>query len=186
LLLAGSRSEALVISTLDKTAPRLSEIEDWEKLRTVPLPWVQKLTCEEVLALRQKASKALPRLRELLRTELIVPAADNRNLQQVVAELRSQALEVEAELDALKLPKERKFQVGMGALAMSFIVYGFASQSPPIVAGSLAALLATLAHLRNTERDHDSQAAKLTSKPAYALLRAKQILTNRRGIHSNV
>lgn len=31
LLLVGSRSEALVISTLDKTAPKLSEIEDWEK-----------------------------------------------------------------------------------------------------------------------------------------------------------
>lgn len=131
------------------------------------------------MTLRQEASKALPRLRELLRTELILPAADDKKVEEVVAQLRSQALEVDAELDALRLPKERHFRVGMGGLAMSFVVYGLATQSPQLIAGSLAALLATLVHLRNTERNHDSEVAKLTSKPAYALLRARQLVKSR-------
>jgi hypothetical protein len=180
LLLTGSRSEALVISTLDKAAPKLSEIEDWERLRTVELPWIERLSCEEVLRLREDANIALPRLRELLRKELIASSKDSKEVPTVVAELRNQALEVEAELSALTLPKERRFRAGMSGLAMSFVVYGFATQSPHLMAASMAGLLATLAHLRSTERDHDNKVATLTSKPAYALLRARQILKNRR------
>lgn len=179
LLLTGSRSEALVIGTLDKSVPKLSEIEDWERLRTINLPWLGALTCEEVLRLREEADTALPRLRELLRTQLIVASDENKEIPTVVADLRSQSLEVEAELNSLNLPKESRFRAGMAGLAMSFVVYGFATQSPHLMAASMATLLATLVHLRNTERDHDSEVATLTSKPAYALLKAKQILGDR-------
>lgn len=179
LMLAGSRAETLVISTLDRKAPTFSELENWERLRTIHLPWVANLTSEEVLLLRGEASKALPRLRELLKSQLVEPQAPNKTITETVAELRAQALEVQTELDALKLPKERNYRAGMLGLAMAFVIYGVASQSPPLAATSIAALLATLGHLRSAEREHDSEVTKLVSTPAYALLKAKEIITSR-------
>ena len=179
LMLAGSRAETLVISTLDRKAPRFSELENWERLRTVHLPWVANLTSEEVLALRGEASMALPRLRELLKSQLVEPQAPNKAITETVAELRAQALEVQTELNALKLPKERNYRAGMLGLAMAFVIYGVASQSPPLAATSIAALLATLGHLRAAEREHDSELTKLVSTPAYALLKAKEIIGRR-------
>ena len=130
--------------------------------------------------LRDEASKALPRLRELLRTRVNEPDDDKSNrLGQTVAELRSQALEVEAELDGLKPKKERNYKLGMTGLAASFVIYGLATQSPAVVATSLATLLATFAHLRNAERAHDAEATRLVSTPSYALLKARQILAKR-------
>jgi hypothetical protein len=101
------------------------------------------------------------------------PAAD------VVSELRSQALEVQSELEGLKLGKEKKYRAGMLGLAMSFVIYGVATQSPAVTATSIATLLAALAHLRDTERKQDSQHEQLLSTPAYALLRAKELLRRR-------
>ncbi len=179
LMLAGSRAETLVISTLDRKAPSFAQLEDWERLRTVHLPWVANLTPQEVLALRGEASTALPRLRELLRTQLATPSDDSTPLVETISELRAQALEVQSELDALHLPRERNYRAGMVGLAMAFVVYGIASQSPPLVGTSIAALLATFAHLRSAEREHDAEVTKLVSTPAYALLKAKEILSRR-------
>lgn len=180
LLLAGSRAEALIISTLDKSGPSLREVEDWERLRTVHLPWVDYLSAEEVLVLREEAGKALPRLRELLGKRLTkVTDEDNQTLSETISELRSQALEVESELDALKLPKERNYRAGMAGLAMAFVIYGLATQSSPVIATSVAGLLGTLVHLRNAEREQDSQLTKIVSTPAYALLKAREILSRR-------
>jgi hypothetical protein len=179
LMLAGSRAETLVISTLDRKAPSLAQLEDWERLRTVHLPWVANLTTHEVLTLRGEASTALPRLRELLRTQLATPSHGSTSLTEKISELRAQALEVQSELDALHLPRERNYRAGMVGLAMAFVVYGIASQSPPLVGTSIAALLATFAHLRSAEREHDTETTKLVSTPAYALLKAKEILSRR-------
>lgn len=179
LMLSGSRSETLVISVLDDSGPKLSQLENWEKLRTVHLPWIADLTPDEVLILREEASTALPRLRELLRTQLLETGDQNNSVSKVIGELRAQALEVESELGALKLPKERNYRAGMLGLAMAFVIYGIASQSPPLAGTSIAALLATLGHLRSTEREHDKEQTKLVSAPAYALLKAKEIVSTR-------
>ncbi|HEX6187451.1 MAG TPA: hypothetical protein VFZ40_05190 [Pyrinomonadaceae bacterium] len=179
LLLAGSRAEVLMLTTLDKKGPDLREIEDWERARTIHLPWIGDLTAEEVLTLRKEASKALPRLRELLRERITKPTAKEAQMTDTVADLRSQALEVQSELDALKLPKERKYRTGMAGLTMAFVIYGFATQSPPIIATSVAGLLATLVHLRNAEREQDNQLTKQTSMPGYALLKAREIISGR-------
>ena len=179
-MLAGSRSEVLVINALERLPTQLAEIENWESARTVNLPWVEHLKADEILILRNEASDALPRLRELLRERLTEPTEGHGNrLHQAVADLRSQVLEVESELEGLKLGKERNYRVGMSGLATSFIIYGLATQSPAVVATSLAALLATLAHMRTAERAHDAARTKLVSTPAYALLKARQILARR-------
>jgi hypothetical protein len=180
LLLAGSRAETLVIATLEETAPSLGEVENWEKIRTVHLPWVDFLTAEEILMLRQEASKALPRLRELLRSRLSDPSTGSgQSLSETVGELRAQALDVQSELDALSLPRERNYRAGMVGLAMAFVIYGMASAAAPVVATSVAALLATLAHLRNAERDHDAKLEKVVATPGYALLKAREIISER-------
>ena len=180
LLLAGSRVETLVISQLDGAAISLQEIEHWERLRTVHLPWIHELTTDEVLRLRQEADKALPRLRELFRKRLSEPSADpSKQIAGTVAELRSEAIEVQDELDALGLPKERNYRAGMAGLAMAVVIYGLASQVPAVEATSLAALLATLAHLRERESKLDKQEADLLATPSYALLKARQLLNER-------
>ena len=67
----------------------------------------------------------------------------------------------------------------MVGLAMSFVIYGLASQSFPLAGTAIGALLATFAHLRNAEREQDSSLKKLQAMPAYALLKAKEILSKR-------
>jgi hypothetical protein len=180
LLLAGSRVETMAINALDKNSPSLTEIENWEKIRTVHLPWISYLTADEVLKLREEASTALPRLREQLKMKISDPSAQGeKSLIHSVNELRAQALEVESELDSLHLPRERNYRAGLAGLAMAFVVYGLATQTPAIMATSLAALLATLAHLRGAEREHDAAQTKLVSTPGYALLKAREILARR-------
>lgn len=175
-LLAGSRTEVLALGHLDRNAPSLAEIEDWERLRTVELPWTHQLSADEVIRLRNEAGTALPRLRELLRRRLAENQSNQCTVQQIIEELRAEALQVEVELDSLHFRKERNYRAGMSGLAMSFVAYGIASQSPAVLATSLAALLATLAHLRGAERDLDTQRTKLVAKPGYALLTARRIL----------
>ena len=42
-LIAGSRAEVLAIQRLERDSPRSCEIEEWETVRTIRLPWVQRL-----------------------------------------------------------------------------------------------------------------------------------------------
>jgi hypothetical protein len=180
LLLAGSRIEPLFLAHLEGQVPSPIEIENWEKLRTINLPWLGKLNAEEVLKLRESAEIALPRLRELLAAKLSKPSEQNtNNASEIIADLKAQVLDVEAELNSLNLMKERKYKIGMIGLSMAFVIYGLASGVPPLQAGSIATLLATLAHIRNAERDLDTKAKVLMSRPAFALLKAKRILKSR-------
>ena len=179
LLLFGSRIEPLVLSQLDQELLPPSQVAEWERLRTFALPWLHDLRPDELLQLRQEAGVALPRLRELLVHRVAVPSSTNRSIPTIIEELRDQVLEVEDEFAALKLGRERRYRAGMGALAMLFVLYGAASGAPHLVAGSVAAFLATLAHLRGTERQQDDSVERLVARPAYALYKGKQILERR-------
>lgn len=182
MVVSGSRVEVLYLKEIEKQAPKAStQIQNWEAMRTVHLPWVDKLSAEEVLILREEADKALPRLRELLSTKLNQPTDDSdKAAKDIVHELRSQAFEVEAELSGLDLNKERRYQAGLGSLAMSFVIYGFASGVPAVTATSIAGLLAALAHLRTSERDLLAKKEKAVTLPAFALLKAREILQRRK------
>jgi hypothetical protein len=181
LMLAGSRVEPLFLSRLERSAPAVDELEHWESLRTLHLPWIHELSVEEVLRLREEAHLALPRLREMLDRRLNTPVHDSaEKVRETISELREQAAEVEAELGGLELGKERNYRAGMGGLAMLFVVYAVASGVPQLQAGGIGALLATLAHLRSTERAQAAELAKLASKPAFALFKAKRIIESRK------
>lgn len=179
LLLAGSRLEPLVLARLDKESPSPADLADWEAVRSIELPFLHQLTADELLVLRSKADRALPRLRELLLTKVSTPSGRGGNVRSVVEELRSQVVEVEQELAGLRLPRERRYQVGMGALSLTLVLYGLASAVPEAAVGSVAALMAMLAHLHHSEQQHDAAVTKLESSPAYALLKGRQIVEDR-------
>lgn len=178
LLLAGSRIEPFVLAHLDGSLPSPSELQQWESLRTIELPWLHELTAEEVLTLRHEAATALPRLRDLL-LRRVASGDPVSNVTSVIEELKDQLNEVEDELASINLGRQRRYGSGMGVLSMLFVVYGVSSGAPQLAAASIATFFATLAHLRGAERDHDSAVAKLEAKPAYALFKGKKIVEQR-------
>lgn len=175
LLVAGSRIEPLVLSHLDGDLPRPSEIQHWESLRTVELPWLHDLNADEVIRLRQEASIALPRLRDLLLKRVASPDA-TASLGSLIDELRDQVSQVEDELAGINLARQRRYASGMGVVSMLFVIYGLSSGAPQLAATSIATFFATLAHLRSTERDHDAAVARIEAKPGYALFKGKKIV----------
>lgn len=181
LMLAASRIEPLFLAYMDGVSPPRGEIESWERLRTVQLPWIHELSANEVLRLRSEASLALPRLRELLAKRLGGEGISAREVtRNTIAELRDQVIEVEAELNGLDLVGHRFYQLGMAALAVAFVIYGLSSGAAPLQASSVAAMLATLAHLHSAEEKQKSIASKVSAQPAFALLKAREIAASRR------
>ena len=129
------------------------------------------------MALRQEASDSLVRLRELLLKRVATPHFSG--VETVAQELREQVLDVRAELTAIRRPREPRYRGGIGALALTLVVYGLASANPQAAVTSVAALMAALAHLRHSEREHEAAEDRARSTPAYALICAQQILRDR-------
>lgn len=174
-LATGSRIESLWLAELDGRGPAMTSVENWESLRSLQLPWVNELTADQIIDLRGEAASALPRLRALLAKRFGDMGDDSdKRVSDVLAELRVDALDVEAELQASRPIRSLAYRVGTEALAISLVIYGLAVQAPVAVAGGVATLLNAIAHSREEERqtkDHK----KLLSKPAYVLVKAKEL-----------
>ena len=173
VLLTGCRAEARYLKALDAVGESASNMTSWESLRTVDLPWINNLSPEQVVILRDRASKALPRLRALLSNGLGMPKRDDA-VSEIVSNLREQAAEVEAELSELK-SIHPGYDVGMGALGLSLVIYGLMSQMPAAAVGSVAALMLTLRHLQERADIHEGKKGELISRPAYAVLQARYL-----------
>lgn len=178
---AGSRLENLYLSEIDNNCPNINQIENWEALRTIDLPYIKELSIEEILVLREEAQYSLPAFRQLLGRRL---REDNGNSESIllgiVDELREQQNEVQTEINSLSLAKEKKYKLGMSGLALSFVIYSLYSAQAPVMAASVASLLATLAHLRTGERECEKKISHIQSKPAFTLFKAKEILKTRK------
>lgn len=139
-LASGSRLGLLAIKYIERREVAVDDIEDWEATRSVSLPWVQKLSPHEVVMLRQEAATALPRLRALLSQKLATAKHDKDDaVASIIGELKAEAAEVEAELKALKLPRERGFRTLTGGLGLTIAVYGLAAIAEHIDDGTDAA-----------------------------------------------
>lgn len=147
-------------------------LETWEASRSADLPWIGRITPEQVITLREEAHRALPRFRERLGSSLSGASASDP--AKIVAQLREEAEEVKAELEALDVSREGKFRSLSGTLAMSVSVYGFAGEFIPAGA-ALTGLLSLLGLLHAAEHKERQELLKLTSKPGYVLLRAKEL-----------
>jgi hypothetical protein len=168
-LFSGSRLDLLSMNAIEGIAPDLEEVEHWEAERSVALPWVRHLSPEEVVRLREEAALALPRLREAILGALAAgsgPAA--------IAALRNDAVEVEAALNALKPSRGSQFRSVAGALGITVAVYGVTAglATPETALGSLGALLGLL---HSSARKDEQDLASITSRPGYALLKAREL-----------
>jgi hypothetical protein len=139
---------------------------------------VQKLSPADVVHLREQAATALPRLRGLLSRRLSAPADDSdARIFDAVAELRSEAAEVESELRNLRLTRERGFRTLTGGLGLTIAIYGVAAGfvAPAVGLGSLLSLLGLI---HAAERQDEKRADELKSRPGYVLLKARDLLSH--------
>jgi len=149
------------------------ETENWERHRSLQLPWVKDLNTEEIIELRQEATSALGRLRSLLSTRLVDGELDG---VRIANELAGEAKEIEAELEAWKRAKGKRFAIGYGALGIGLVIYGVAHDTI-LAAGS--ALLSGIGKVYGELRTEKIETAKLRSSPGFVLLKAHQLLKHR-------
>lgn len=178
---AGTRLENLYLRELDNNRPDINNIESWENLRAIDLPYIKELSVDEILILREEAQNSLPKFRQLIGQGLKGSGeASDKAIFDVVAELKEQLNEVEVEINSLSLTKEKRYRFGMAGLALSFVVYSLYTDQAIVTATSVAGLLTTLAHLRSDERECDAKMAQIQSKPAFTLFKAKEILQSKK------
>jgi hypothetical protein len=100
---------------------------------------------------------------------------------QVVSELISKVAELKQEIMANDIVKRKnkKHRAEIGSLAITLVIYGLASSIPLAAVGSVAALLATLSHIYVSDKEEEKKDAEIVTSPAYALLKAKDLLSCR-------
>jgi hypothetical protein len=110
---SGSRLETAFLASLEGTAPPAPEIENWEALRSIELPWVRDLSVDQVVQLRQDTGPALEHLRAALAACINHPDHTNATVEAFVGDLRRQAVEVKNGLS-----NYNKFGGGRAGLAL--------------------------------------------------------------------
>lgn len=164
--------------------PGVDRLHIFEGQRAGSLPWVQGLSVEQTLHLREEADLALPRLREFLARHLsanpLQAVADLNSENKYVLELREQAAEVEAELKLATKRKPSLASAAKGVAALGLIAYGFAQGS--LVSGEqLALLMSSLALLHDVYGHEAPDVESIKAKPGYVLVAAKDILAHAKG-----
>lgn len=174
---SNSRVAVLAARQIDGHSPPARDIEVWEMSRSAALPWVSNLSAAQVLALRDSARNALPRFRACMARSLTSPSVANAS--QLTHDLREEAAEVEAELRAIDSPSEARFRTLSGLLGMTISIYGFAGEflTPAAALTGLASILGLLHAADHKERE---QIARVTSKPGYVLVKARELTEHAR------
>lgn len=154
-----------------------AELRVFEDSRAIDVPWVSELDPSQILQLREEASEAIPIFRELL-ARVMTRGGDQPSDEspvELIADLRTQAAEVRAELSAKQSKSARYWKVAYGVLGLGISAYGVASdQILPGLGGLLPIIQLLIAHKTGYEAD----AAKLKARPAYVLVKAQDILAH--------
>lgn len=160
-----------------------SDLVTLEQAHSANLPWVRDLSVQQIVQLRQEAATALPLLREKLARNIGPTTGNSSGIDspekaaEAIRELRFEAEEVAAELRAINLDREQNFHNVAGVLGLSISVYGFgADLMTPAVA--LGTLLSTLGLIHAIPKKEAQEVAKLSSKPGYVLVKAKELLAH--------
>jgi len=177
LFISKSELDTLFLSSIDRNIPQKNELDTWEALRSVNLPWVGELDIPQILMLRHQASASLEALRENLSVGFM--QGGEKKATEVVSELTSKVTELKQEIMANDIVKKsnKRYSAGFGSIAITLVFYGLASNVPAAAVGSVAALLAALSHMRTSEKEQEEKNGKVLTSPAYALLKAKDLLS---------
>jgi hypothetical protein len=135
---------------------RSAELRVLEDNRSLDLPWVSELNPSQVLQLREEASQAIPLLREMLARATTFSAGDESSsaAANLIADLRSQAEEVRAELSVKRSKAAKYWRTAYGLLGLGISAYGVASDQPLAGLGGLLPILQLLIEHRT---GHESE-----------------------------
>lgn len=177
---AGNRIENLFWSNIEDPDRELLDIETWENERSIDLPYLKHLSVKEIVRLRNEAQNALPRLRNMLGINFSSEERlSKESIRENIRNLNEQLLNVEDEFNSVAHKKDKRYNFGVASLLSSFVFYAAATANPIVFGGSIGAVLTSLHLIRANERKCDEKQEKLLAKPAFALLKAKQILHDR-------
>jgi hypothetical protein len=149
-----------------------------DKERGFSVPWVSELDALQIVQLRQEASSALPLFREKLCRAMSVPDAGtdfSSASTNLIPDLREQAAQVRAELEAIRKNSARYWKATYGILGLGLSAYGVAAdQVLPGVGGLLPIIHLLIDH----KTGHESEVSKLTTSPGFVLVKAQDILAH--------
>ncbi|SFN01662.1 hypothetical protein, partial [Nitrosomonas communis] len=159
-----------------------NDIEAWELAHSTDLPWIKELSVQQVVQLREEAKSALPQLREKFAINIASNKAYELNhtedqTKNLIRELRASTEEVAAELSSLNIRGERRFNNVAGMLGLTVAIYGYGTDlmSPEL---SLTTLLSTLGLIHTFSKRDEEELRKITSKPGYVFVKAKELLSH--------
>jgi hypothetical protein len=145
----------------------------------VHLPAISLLTVEEVLRLKDEAASALPAFRGLLAQRLAdAPTDSAKTAGRVLSELRSHAPAVKEELASWARSSRSRLEKAVVSGAFSLVLYSMVN--PAAAPAALAAVLAGLYAVHGARAKEEVETAKLKAQPAYVLVKADEILQQRR------
>lgn len=143
-----------------------------EKEKELRIPWVDSLTAEQIVQLRQEASIALPLFREKMATALSQP---NDSISSTLNEIREQAVSVEQELKLKRKNSMKYWNTTYGVLGLGLSAYGAVTGD---VSAGVGGLLPIIQLLMDHKKDHTHSIEALTARPGYVLVKAKDILAH--------
>jgi len=177
LFMAKSELDTLFLSSLDNVHIKNNEIEQFEAMRSINLPWVGQLDINQIIRLREEAYLSL----ESLRTHITVGfmQGGKQKVKDIVTEVTAKIPELKQEILAKEFVKksQNRHTFDIGLLGIPLVFYGLASANPIAAVGGVAALIASISHLHEGEKETKGKEAKIITSPAYALLKAKDLLS---------
>lgn len=176
-----SRLDVAYVTALAQELPQPSEFDEWERLRTVSLPLISKLSAGEVLQLRTEAAGALPSFRNKL-ARLLRNAGDTNHIAEIALELNSEAADVRSELDALQKSSRTSFNLPFAGGTLALVLVG-ATTGADLAVTTLTGLVGTMGSLHLGDSTARQAESKQKARPGYVLLKAKELLAARHERH---
>jgi len=174
-----TREEAAGYRLLDRRKIGVT-LPEWSKLRTVPLPALQRLSASQALQVREEAEKAMPAFRAKLQRDLmslkdISDDAEEKRALEVAAELRVVARELQGQLGSVRLPSARRSEKLFASLAIALEIVALSSGDPSAMLAVSSAFVALMIAAHQSQRDRQEKQEMLVHQPAYVLLTAERI-----------
>lgn len=177
LFMSKSKYDTIFLSSLDKVHIKHNDIDQWEAMRSIDLPWIGQLDINQIIRLREEAYLSLESLRNHLTLGFM--QGGKQKVTDIVAELTAKIPELKQEILAKEIVKKshNKYAFELGSMGISLVIYGLASSVPVAAVGSVAAFLASICHLHEGALETKKRETNIITSPAYALLKAGDLLS---------